>query len=519
MTALLDAPFGTLPALVRAQARDRPDQAALLEDGRTLSYRALDALADRAAAGLQRDGVLPREVVALCAGNSLEQIAVFLGALRAGAAVALLAPGATPVSLAAMAADAGARLLFVDRVAGEALAGADSPKAGLPPRIVLEELDGWLAPEGAAPAPVEPGPEWAFNLIYSSGTTGAPKGIVQPHAMRWAHIRRGALLGYGPDAVTLAALPLYANTALVSFLPALGMGGTVVLLRKFDAAGFLALAERHRATHAMLVPVQIQRLLALPGFDRLPLRWITCTSAPFPAALKAEVLRRWPGRLIEFYGMTEGGASCMLEARDHPDKLHTVGRPQPGHQIRLIDEAGREVPQGEVGEVCGRSPMMMTGYHNLPEQTAAAEWFDPQGLRFIRTGDLGWLDAEGFLSLVGRKKDLIISGGQNVYPSDLEEVLRGHPAVAEVAVVGVPSAQWGETPVAFVALAPGAAAAPEDLRAWANARLGKTQRLSAVELIAGLPRGAIGKVLKRELRESWIRSHQAGPAAGPQVFP
>ena len=510
MTPLFDAPFGTLPALVRAHARDRPNHAALIEDGRTLSYGVLDALASRVAAALQRDGVLPQAVVALCAGNSLEQVAVFVGALRAGAAVALLAPGATPASLAAMTADAGARMIFVDRAAGE---------AGLPPRIVLEELDGWLAPAGALPAEVAVGPEWAFNLIYSSGTTGAPKGIVQSQAMRWAHIRRGALLGYGPDAVTLVSLPLYANTALVSFLPALGMGGTVVLMRKFDAAGFLALAERHRATHAMLVPAQIQRLLALPGFDRLPLRLITCTSAPFPAALKAEVLRRWPGRLIEFYGMTEGGASCMLEAREHPDKLQTVGRPQPGHQVRLIDEAGREVPQGEVGEVCGRSPMMMTGYHNLPVETAAAEWFDLQGLRFIRTGDLGRLDADGFLSLVGRKKDLVISGGQNVYPSDLEEVLRGHPEVADVAVVGVPSSLWGETPVAFVVLAPGAAPPPEDLRAWANARLGKTQRLSAVELIAGLPRGAIGKVLKRELRESWIRSHQAGPAAGPQVFP
>ena len=194
-----------------------------------------------------------------------------------------------------------------------------------------------------------------------------------------------------------------------------------------------------------------------------------------------------------------------LEAREHPDKLHTVGRPQPGHQIRLIDEAGNEVPQGEVGEVCGRSPMMMTGYHNLPEQTTAAEWFDPPGLRFIRTGDLGRLDADGFLSLAGRKKDLVISGGQNVYPSDLEEVLRGHPAVADVSVVGVPSPLWGETPVAFVVVAQETSIAPEDLRAWANARLGKTQRLSAVELVESLPRGAIGKVLKRELREKWMR--------------
>ena len=275
---------------------------------------------------------------------------------------------------------------------------------------------------------------------------------------------------------------------------------------KFDAGHYLALAERHRVTHTMLVPVQYQRIMARADFGRFDLssfRVKFCTSAPFAAALKADVLARWPGGLIEFYGMTEGGGTCMLPAHEHPDKLHTVGRPAPGHDIRLIDEAGREVARGEIGEVVGHSPAMMTGYHNRAEATAAAEWFDAEGKRFIRTGDVGRFDEDGFLTLMDRRKDMIISGGFNVYPSDLEAVLHDHPGVAEVAVVGVPSAQWGETPVAFVVPARGVHLDAGALREWANARLGKMQRLADVRVVAALPRSPIGKVLKRELRSAY----------------
>jgi long-chain acyl-CoA synthetase len=162
------------------------------------------------------------------------------------------------------------------------------------------------------------------------------------------------------------------------------------------------------------------------------------------------------------------------------------------------------VPPGESGEVVGRSPGMMTGYHKQPGLTRAAEWFDSEGLRFIRTGDVGRFDEDGFLTLHDRRKDMIISGGFNIYPSDLEAVLRPHPAVADVAVVGVPSADWGETPVAFCVLKHGALDRAEDLRQWANAQVGKTQRLHAVRLVDELPRSAIGKVLKRELRDRWV---------------
>ena len=509
-TTAPDLPFRAIADLVREHARAAPDHPALREGERELSYGALDALMDRVAAALQRDGARAgSDSIAICAGTSIEVAAVFLGALRAGVAVAPLAPGSTPAQLAAMIDDADARHVFLDATTAHAI-GVGGPARR---RIALDgaadaglRLDDWLAPPGARPTPIAPAPESAFNIIYSSGTTGTPKGIVQSHAMRWAHVQRADRFGYRRETVTLLATPLYSNTTLVVFFPTLAAGGCAVLMGKFDAADYLALAERHRVTHTMLVPVQYQRILACPAFDAHDLssfEFKFCTSAPFRAELKAEVLRRWPGGLIEFYGMTEGGGTCILAAHQFPHKLHTVGPPAEGHDIRLIDEGGCEVAQGETGEVVGRSGAMMTGYRRQPALTSAAEWHDAQGRRFIRTGDIGRFDEDGFLTLLDRKKDMIISGGFNVYPSDLEAVLRGHEAVADVAVFGVASAQWGETPVACIVTAPGVAIGAGDLLAWANARVGKTQRLSALRFVDALPRSAIGKVLKRELRDAW----------------
>jgi acyl-CoA synthetase (AMP-forming)/AMP-acid ligase II len=324
--------------------------------------------------------------------------------------------------------------------------------------------------------------------------------------MRWSHVNRSLLYGYGQDARAIVSTPLYSNTTLVSFFPTLACGGTAILMEKFDPAKFLALAEKHHATHSMLVPVQYQRLLEHPDFDRRDLssyRMKFCTSAPFSANLKAEILKRWPGGLVEFYGLTEGGGTCMLVAHEFPNKLHTVGKPAPGHDIRLIDRNGKEVAAGEVGEVVGHSPAIMNGYHNQPDKTAETEWRDETGKRFIRTGDIGRFDTDGFLILTDREKDMIITGGFNVYPSDLETLLIQHEAVAEVSVVGVPSDRWGETPVAFIVVRPGSKATAEQLREWANSQLGKVQRLADVRLVPSLPRSEIGKILKRELRDQY----------------
>ena len=505
--------FETLTDRLRHVARRQP-QALALGDGQwLLDYGTLDRLVDRVAAALQRDGVLPGQAVASCAGSGVLQAVCGLGTLRAGAVSAPIAPSVTPAQFGAMVADSGAALVFVDEQASPLL-------EALPPGVQPIDLgaagrgavfDDWLAPEGVAPQPVVISPTDPFNIIYSSGTTGTPKGIVQPHGMRHAHMLRAGRYAMEADSVLLLATPLYSNTTLVAFYPALGAGARVQLMRKFDAGEYLRLAQDLRATHTMLVPVQYRRLLARPDFDRHDLtafRMKLCTSAPFDAALKAEVLARWPGGLLEVYGMTEGGGSCMLEAHAHPDKLHTVGRPSPGHDIRLIDEAGAELAPGPdaVGEIVGRSPAMMTGYHGRPAQTREAEWHDAEGRRYIRTGDVGRFDADGFLVLMDRRKDLVISGGFNLSPGDLEAVLRQHPAVDDAAVIGVPSARWGETPVAWVVLRPGQEVDAQALRAWANARLGRTQRLAAIQWTTELPRSSIGKVLKRELRERWAAS-------------
>ena len=507
--------FETLTDRLRHVARQQP-QALALGDGQwLLDYQTLDRLVDRVAAALQRDGVLPGQAVASCAASGVLQAVCGLGALRAGAVPAPIAPSVTPAQFGAMVADSGAAFAFVDEQASPLL-------EALPPGVQPIDLgaagrgavfDDWLAPEGVEPQPVAISPADPFNIIYSSGTTGTPKGIVQPHAMRFAHMQRASRYAMDAQSVLLLATPLYSNTTLVAFFPALGAGARIHLMPKFDVTSYLRLAAELRATHTMLVPVQYRRLMAHPGFDAHDLsafRMKLCTSAPFEADLKAQLLARWPGDLLEVYGMTEGGGACMLDARAHPDKLHTVGRPAPGHDLRLIDEAGCELPPGPqtVGEVVGRSPGMMSGYHGRPHQTREAEWFDAEGRRYIRTGDVGRFDEDGFLVLMDRRKDMIISGGFNLYPKDLEAVLREHPAVEDASVFGVPSARWGETPVACVVLRPGSAVDLPALRDWANGRLGRTQRLAALMALEELPRSTIGKVLKRELRDRWLASGQ-----------
>src|SRR5277367_345210 len=354
--------FTPLSQSIAATAREAPTRRAVADERKSLTWAELDVLVDRIAVSLQRDGAPPRSAIAICASASVEYLAVFLGALRAGIAVAPLAPSSTSASLAAMIADCDAALVFVDASTRETFEAIAVDR----PRIALdgsESFARWLTADGVKPRPVEVAPDWTFNIIYSSGTTGAPKGIDQPHGMRWQHVRRSALFGYGPDAVTLVSTPLYSNTTLVSVFPALAGGGGGVLMKKFEAREFLRLAQFHRATHVMLVPVQYSRIMALTDFDEFDLssfRMKFSTSAPLGAALKREILARWPGGLVEYYGMTEGGGTCVLVAHEHPDKLHTVGRPAEGHDIRLIDEEGHEVAAGEIGEIVGRSEAMMT---------------------------------------------------------------------------------------------------------------------------------------------------------------
>ena len=253
-------------------------------------------------------------------------------------------------SLSRMVADRRARLLIVDDDGAHSATGEPGIKCIAPSDAAPGEPYAlWIAGTTNAPRWVEPHADQVFDIIYSSGTTGQPKGIVHTWAMRWPQIRDAALVVYRPDSVTLISTPIYSNTTLVSFLPAVAGGDFTVLMEKFNAAAFLALSQQHRVTHAMLVPVQYRRLLALPDFDRYDLssyRLKFCTSAPFSPELKAEVLRRWPGGLIEFFGMTEGGGSCMLLAHERPDRLHTVGQLMSWHDIHVIDAAGKVLSAG-----------------------------------------------------------------------------------------------------------------------------------------------------------------------------
>ena len=342
-----------------------------------------------------------------------------------------------------------------------------------------------------------------FNLIYSSGTTGIPKGIVQSHLMRAVQMERVSPNGYDDFARTLISTPLYSNTTIVSFVPTLFGGSTVHLMPKFDARAYLQIVQREKITHTMLVPVQYKRIMDVPDFDSFDLssmRVKFSTSAPLRVDIKRDVLARFPGKLIEYYGLTEGGGVTVLVGDENPTKLHTVGKPAPGNDIRLIDTDGNEVPEGAVGEICGRGPTMMAGYFGRDDLTADYIWRNELGEIYFRSGDMGSFDEDGFLLLSDRKKDMIISGGLNIYANDLEMALLDNPDVIDAAVIGIPSDVWGETPFGIVVLQHGSTLNNGDILQRANAILGKSQRLSAVEIRKNLPRSTIGKILKKDLR-------------------
>jgi acyl-CoA synthetase (AMP-forming)/AMP-acid ligase II len=508
------APAPLLPDLIVHNGRWLGDQPALIEGARSLGWRELESATARVARGLTALGVRPRERVAVLMDNRLETVLVLFGILRSGAVAVPLNVSVTDAAIAAMCADAGCVAVFASgahctridalRAAGELKVrhciGCEAPAA---PWLDFAQF---LAAHAADAPAVAIRPDDECNLIYSSGTTALPKGIVHTHQcrMHWAYDCALALR-YRRGCRTLFTLGLFSNISWVSMLATLLVGGTLVLLRAFNPRAVLAAIEAERVTHAAVVPVQIERLLACPErgeFRTSSLEAVMCCGSPLRPEAKLGFAQAYDCDLIELYGLTEGLVT-ILEPEELERKVLSVGKPVLGAEIRILGVDDREVAAGQTGEIVGRGRLVMAGYHAREDANRESSWVDADGARWLRTGDLGRLDAEGFLYIVDRKKDMIISGGQNIYPIDIESVMRGHPAIDDVAVIGVPSVRWGETPLAVVVPRPGAGADTEELLGWTNARVGKQQRLCAVVCRTSLPRNPNGKVLKRELRHEY----------------
>lgn len=487
----------SLAVEISANAARLGDKPAVIIEGRTVTWSDFGAMVAQATGKLVSCGVGPGSFVATLAENSLEHVVIFCATLSAGACIVPLPFSATAEALTRMVKDSATTMLFASdnqMVVAQTL--------GAPQVCPLSDLTNWVG-DAKPVAPVQVAMNDLFNIIYSSGTTGLPKGIIHDHRFRSRQLSRITRFGLTGDARMIISTPIYSNTTLFAMLPTLMLGATLIVLPKFKTGDFLRLSQDLKLTHATLVPVQYMRLMADPAFDDYDLSSFELkfsTSAPLLGNLIGKIMDRWPGNLIEVYGMTEGGVSTALNCRDFPDKWDTVGKPGDGVEMGVIDEQGNELQPGEFGEIVGRAPSMMPAYHNAQDKTAELLWTDEAGNHFIKSGDMGRVDKDGFVHLMDRKKDMILSGGFNVYAADLEALLRRHPDVADTAVIAVPSENWGETPLGFVVLASGAHSTPEDIRQWANERLGKTQRLSVVVAIDELPRSEIGKVLKKDLR-------------------
>lgn len=503
-----------LATLIAHHARYRPDATAVVFEGERLSYAQFADRVGRAANLLRSLGVGKGDKVATVLANSREALELIWAVPAIGAALVPLSPLLLPAGLASLLRDSDAKCLVSQRTMLPTLeAIRDELAPLLPGRVLL--IDGasgefgdygaLAAVSGARFSPEACGPDDLFNIMYTSGTTGLPKGIMHSHQVRSMYcLLMASAYRMTPESRTLHAGAIVFNGAYVTLMPTFYLGGTYVLLRQFDADTTIATIERERITHIMLVPTQIIAILASKEYrpERLAsLECILSLGAPLLQEHKKRLNEDLPNRFYELYGCTEG-AVTILDRDDAERKSGSVGRPSQYFDIRIVDTDGGELPPREIGEIIGRGPFTMQGYYKRPDLTAQAihdGW--------IHTGDLGYLDEEGFLYLVDRKKDMIDTGGMKVYPKDIEEIAARHPAIREVAVFGVPHDKWGETPIAAVVLYDDATVGADELRAWINERVAaRYQRLSAVVVLDEFPRSAAGKILKRELREPYWTS-------------
>jgi len=492
-------------------ARWRAARAAVVFEGTRLSWGELGLRIHQVANGLLRLGIGRGHTVAVLIDNRLETIEVLLGVIRSGAIVAPINLTISDEAIRAQLADCRPSLLIASVGEARRIDGLGELPGPDPERriVVGGALPGWLeygawrdGQRTAAPAFL-PAPDDPCTIIYSSGTTGEPKGILHTHQGRLGYAQDGALaLRLHEDGITVCSLGFYSNATWLTLTSAFLIGGTVVVVPRFEPESFLRTIEQTTATHLFLVPLQYQMLVDCPArasYDATSLQTLLAAGAVMTAALKERVSAWVDCAFVEAYGLTEGFATILSDC-DGRRKPTSVGRPLHGADLRILKDDDSEAAVGEPGEIVGWSRVIMHSYFNRPAETEAVFWTDANGRRWLRTGDVGYLDDEGFLYLLDRKKDMINSGGQNIYPIDIETVAADHPAVAQVAVIGLPHEKWGETPVAIVVPGPGERPSADDLMAWINERVGKRQRVSALVFDTSLPRNALGKVLKRELR-------------------
>ncbi|MEM7611127.1 MAG: AMP-binding protein [Pseudomonadota bacterium] len=499
-----------LPEVITNNGRWLADKPALICDGTTLNWRDFAAATNRVASALRHGGLGTGDRVAVVMDNSSEMAIALFGIIRAGAVAVPLNVSISDEAIANMVNDSDARAIFASSAHRQRIDGLrDDLPSTIGERYVLVgqqqpdwlAFDDWQSAASSEPTDIKITADDECNIIYSSGTTGMPKGIVHDHRARaaWAY-DMAVGLRYHSGARTLCSLGLYSNISWVAMLATILAGGTLIIMRRFDAKACLELMQAQRVSHTTMVPVQLQRMLALDDFDTYDLsslRSLMCCGSPLPPIHKRRIVAGLGNAFMELYGLTEGLVT-ILSPEDMHRKTESVGLPCPGQDIRILDNNDNLCANGQPGEIVGRGPLMMAGYHNRPDENAASTWIDEAGNKWLRTGDIGKLDDDGFLYLVDRKKDMIISGGQNIFPADIEAHIVEHDDVAEVAVIGVPSERWGETPVAIVVQKNAIEA--DALQAWINARVGKQQRVAAVRFIDELPRNPNGKVLKRELR-------------------
>jgi long-chain acyl-CoA synthetase len=498
--------------VIRRAAQSRPGTVALRHGEREVTYAQLDARSNQLAHALQDRGVGAGSRVAYL-GRSSPEVIELLGAVsKIGAVVVPLNWRLSPRELAGVIADAQAPLLIADTTYRET---AERLVSGSRTRIELRVVgaggtggyEQWIAAEGEGDPGGRGQPADVVVQMYTSGTTGTPKGVLTTHRNLAAAASTSAHWGFDETAISLTPLPLFHIGGIGWVYCGLWHAISTILVSEFEPSAMLEMLERHRVTNPIFVPTMLQTMTAVPGArarDYSQLRTIVYGASPITTTALRETLDTFRCGLLGLYGLTEStGGVVHLDPGDHQRSgprqrlLRSVGRPYEWVQLRICDPGtGAELATGSVGEVWLRGPNVMPGYFRRPQETARA--LSPDG--WLRTGDGGYLDEEGYLFLTDRVKDMIISGGENVYPIEVEEVLAQHPGVADVTVIGVPDARWGEAVLALVIRRSGATVQPAELIAFARERLASYKLPRAVEFVDELPRTPTGKVLKRELR-------------------